>query len=35
MDNLTHSLTGVLLARAGLNRLAPRATALTTRAASS
>jgi inner membrane protein len=23
MDNLTHSLTGVLLARAGLNRLAP------------
>lgn len=28
MDNLTHSLTGILLARAGLNRLAPRATAL-------
>jgi len=28
MDNLTHSLTGLLLARAGLNRLAPRATAL-------
>ncbi|MBI4890040.1 MAG: metal-dependent hydrolase [Acidobacteria bacterium] len=28
MDNLTHSLTGILLARAGLNRLAPHATAL-------
>lgn len=28
MDNLTHSLTGVLLARAGLNRLVPRATIL-------
>jgi inner membrane protein len=28
MDNLTHSLTGLLLARSGLNRLAPRATAL-------
>ncbi len=28
MDNLTHSLTGLLLARAGLNRLAPRATLL-------
>ncbi|WP_321474284.1 metal-dependent hydrolase [uncultured Paludibaculum sp.] len=28
MDNLTHSLTGLLLARAGLNRLVPRATAL-------
>lgn len=26
MDNLTHTLTGVLLARAGLGRLAPRAT---------
>ena len=26
MDNLTHSLTGVLLARAGLDRLSPRAT---------
>ena len=26
MDNLTHTLTGVLLARAGLNRLTPRAT---------
>jgi inner membrane protein len=26
MDNLTHTLTGVLLARAGLNRVAPRAT---------
>ncbi|HYI92788.1 MAG TPA: metal-dependent hydrolase [Bryobacteraceae bacterium] len=26
MDNLTHSLTGVLLTRAGLNRLSPRAT---------
>ena len=24
MDNLTHTLTGVMLARAGLNRLAPR-----------
>jgi inner membrane protein len=34
MDNLTHSLTGVLLARAGLNRLAPRATALAIGAAS-
>lgn len=28
MDTLTHTLTGILLARAGLNRLAPRATAL-------
>ncbi|MFL6546716.1 MAG: metal-dependent hydrolase [Candidatus Udaeobacter sp.] len=28
MDNLTHSLTGFALARAGLDRLAPRATAL-------
>ncbi len=28
MDNLTHTLTGVLLARAGLSRLTPRATAL-------
>jgi len=28
MDNLTHSLTALLLARAGLNRFAPRATAL-------
>lgn len=28
MDNLTHSLTALLLARAGLNRLAPRATVL-------
>lgn len=26
MDNLTHTLTGVMLSRAGLNRLAPRAT---------
>ena len=26
MDNLTHTLTGVLLARAGLSRLSPRAT---------
>ncbi len=26
MDNLTHTLTGVLLARAGLRRLTPRAT---------
>jgi inner membrane protein len=26
MDNLTHSLTGLLLSRAGLNRLYPRAT---------
>ena len=25
MDNLTHTLTGVLLARAGLSRLTPRA----------
>ncbi len=28
MDNLTHSLVGVLLARAGLDRLTPHATAL-------
>lgn len=28
MDNLTHSLTGVLLSRAGLNRFTPRATAI-------
>jgi inner membrane protein len=28
MDNLTHTLTGVMLARAGLNRLAPRGMAL-------
>lgn len=28
MDNLTHSLTGLMLSRAGLNRVAPRATAL-------
>lgn len=28
MDNVTHSLIGLLLARAGLNRMAPRATAL-------
>ncbi len=27
MDNLTHSLVGLFLARAGLNRLAPDATA--------
>lgn len=33
MDNLTHTLVGVLLARAGLNRLAPRATALAIAAA--
>lgn len=33
MDNLTHSLTGMLLARAGLNRLAPRATVLAVAAA--
>ena len=26
MDNLTHSLTGLLLSRAGLNRFYPRAT---------
>ena len=26
MDNLTHTLTGVMLSRAGLNRFAPRAT---------
>jgi inner membrane protein len=26
VDNLTHTLTGVMLSRAGLNRLAPRAT---------
>ncbi|HEY1215740.1 MAG TPA: metal-dependent hydrolase [Bryobacteraceae bacterium] len=28
MDNLTHSLTGLAMARAGLDRLSPRATAL-------
>jgi inner membrane protein len=28
MDNLTHTLTGVMLARAGLNKLTPRATLL-------
>jgi inner membrane protein len=28
MDNLTHTITGVLLSRAGLNRLTPRATAI-------
>jgi inner membrane protein len=28
MDNLTHSLTGLVLARAGLNRFSPRATLL-------
>lgn len=28
MDNLTHTLTGVLLARAGLEKLSPRATAI-------
>lgn len=28
MDNVTHSLTGVMMARAGLNRLCPRATLL-------
>ena len=28
MDNLTHTLTGVMLSRAGLNRFAPRATLL-------
>lgn len=28
MDNITHSLTGLALARAGLNRLCPRATLL-------
>lgn len=28
MDNLTHSLAGVLLSRAGFNRMAPHATAL-------
>ncbi len=28
MDNLTHSLTGLMLSRAGLNRLYPRATML-------
>lgn len=28
MDNLTHTLTGILLARAGLGRLAPHGTAL-------
>lgn len=33
MDNLTHTLVGVLLARAGLGRLAPRATALAVAAA--
>ena len=33
MDNLTHSLTGVLLARAGLDRLSPRATLIAVLAA--
>lgn len=33
MDNLTHSLAAVLLARAGLSRLAPRATLLAVAAA--
>ena len=33
MDNLTHSLTGILLARAGLGRLAPHGTALAVTAA--
>lgn len=33
MDNLTHTLTGVLLARAGLNRLTPRATWISVTAA--
>ena len=28
MDNLTHSLTGLALSRAGLNRVCPRATAI-------
>ena len=28
MDNLTHSLTGLMLARAGLNRICPQATAV-------
>ncbi len=28
MDNLTHSLVGLMIARAGLNRLGPRSTAL-------
>ncbi len=28
MDNLTHTLTGVMLSRAGLNRMVPRATLL-------
>src|SRR5665213_3085506 len=28
MDNLTHSLTGLMLSRAGLNRFYPRATLL-------
>lgn len=33
MDNLTHSLAGILLARAGLGRLAPHGTALAVAAA--
>ncbi|MBV9081372.1 MAG: metal-dependent hydrolase [Acidobacteriaceae bacterium] len=33
MDNLTHSLTGLALARAGLNRLSPRGTLLAVLAA--
>ena len=28
MDNITHTLTGVMLSRAGLNRLSPHATLL-------
>ena len=28
MDNITHTLTAVMLSRAGLNRLSPHATAL-------
>ena len=28
MDNVTHTLTGLALARAGLNRFSPRAVAL-------
>lgn len=33
MDNLTHTLTGILLARAGMGRLAPHGTALAVAAA--
>jgi inner membrane protein len=35
MENLTHSLTGLMMSRAGLNRVSPRATALLVIAANS